>query len=662
MAYFGNNPQRGELQELYADLNDLNFEKKKEAVKKVIAYMTVGKDVSDLFQSVIKCLEFNDIEMKKLIYLYIVNYSRQKPDDAIMVIQNFRKDVRKSENPLVRALAIRTFGCLRVPKLNEYLIEPLKDCIQDDDPYVRKTAVLCVPKVYEVSPEICPPLLELLQKLLEKESNALVLANLIQSMREIEVVSGKQIINLNQKIIQKLLLAVDECIEWGQIFILDYLASYNPQDSKQAEVIIERTLPRLSHINPTVTFCAVKVILKYLDFLDNGDLVKNLCKKVAPSLISLLSWNQPEVQYTILRNISLILQKFPILFENEVKVFFCSFNEPYYIKYEKLDIMVRICDSKNFGQVLNELLIYLNEADPHFVRKAIKSIGKIAITYDKALDKAVSILVEFAKNVQQPTEPVQELLIQMQLIYKKNKSMYKHEDSLKFIYSIIEYANEPESKSACAWILGEFGEYIPKSAEKMKEYIDNFQMEDRLVQLQLLTSAVQLYLKYPSQCSILIQQLITSAKDSFNPDVRDRTYIYWRLLSTDPEIVKTLVCFNSGAVQNFSKDLRLWETQDLVLALENMGSISNLFHKLPHQLYKNIKIKINNQQDIKIYKGEEKQEKQENQAQVQQSENQQNNKQEQQQQQQDIDLLSFDDPPVNNINNNSNKANLFELI
>lgn len=64
-----------------------------------------------------------------------------------MVIQNFRKDVRKSENPLVRALAIRTFGCLRVPKLNEYLIEPLKDCVLDDDPYVRKTAVLCVPKV-----------------------------------------------------------------------------------------------------------------------------------------------------------------------------------------------------------------------------------------------------------------------------------------------------------------------------------------------------------------------------------------------------------------------------------------------------------------------------------------------------------------------------------
>ncbi len=47
--------------------------------------MTVGKDVSPLFQPVIKCLEYHDIELKKLVYLYIINYSRTRPDDAIMV-------------------------------------------------------------------------------------------------------------------------------------------------------------------------------------------------------------------------------------------------------------------------------------------------------------------------------------------------------------------------------------------------------------------------------------------------------------------------------------------------------------------------------------------------------------------------------------------------
>ena len=31
--------------------------------------------------------------MKKLVYLYIINYSRKSPDDAIMVVNMFRKDI-----------------------------------------------------------------------------------------------------------------------------------------------------------------------------------------------------------------------------------------------------------------------------------------------------------------------------------------------------------------------------------------------------------------------------------------------------------------------------------------------------------------------------------------------------------------------------------------
>jgi len=43
-----------------------------------------------------------------------------------MVINLFRKDVQNKANPLLRALAVRTMGCLKVHKLNEYLAEPLK--------------------------------------------------------------------------------------------------------------------------------------------------------------------------------------------------------------------------------------------------------------------------------------------------------------------------------------------------------------------------------------------------------------------------------------------------------------------------------------------------------------------------------------------------------
>ena len=42
----------------------------------VIAAMTVGKDVSMLFTHVLKCVETEDLELKKLVYLYIINYSK----------------------------------------------------------------------------------------------------------------------------------------------------------------------------------------------------------------------------------------------------------------------------------------------------------------------------------------------------------------------------------------------------------------------------------------------------------------------------------------------------------------------------------------------------------------------------------------------------------
>lgn len=57
----------------------------------------------------------------------------------------------EDSNPLIRALAVRTMGCIRVDKITEYLCEPLRKCLKDEDPYVRKTAAVCVAKLYDIS-------------------------------------------------------------------------------------------------------------------------------------------------------------------------------------------------------------------------------------------------------------------------------------------------------------------------------------------------------------------------------------------------------------------------------------------------------------------------------------------------------------------------------
>jgi vesicle coat complex subunit len=40
---------------------------------------------------------------------------------------------------------------------------------------------------------------------------------------------------------------------------------------------------------------------------------------------------------------------------------------------------------------------------------------------------------------------------------------------------------------------------------------------------------------------IVIQTLEAATKECDNPDIRDRAYIYWRLLSSNPDAAKVMI-------------------------------------------------------------------------------------------------------------------------
>ena len=71
-------------------------------------------------------------------------------DNINMAVNTFVKDC-EDPNPLIRALAVRTMGCIRVDKITEYLCEPLRKCLKDEDPYVRKTAAVSVAKLHDIN-------------------------------------------------------------------------------------------------------------------------------------------------------------------------------------------------------------------------------------------------------------------------------------------------------------------------------------------------------------------------------------------------------------------------------------------------------------------------------------------------------------------------------
>lgn len=574
--YFANT-KKGEIFELKSELASDKKEKRREAVKKVIASMTVGKDVGTLFPDVLNCMQTDNLELKKLVYLYLMNYAKNQPDMAIMAVNTFVRDC-EDPNPLIRALAVRTMGCIRVDKITEYLCEPLRKCLRDEDPYVRKTAAVCVAKLHDINGNLVEEqgFLDALRDLLS-DGNPMVVANAVAALSEINEAStsGNPTIELTPQIVNKLLTALNECSEWGQVFILDSLANYNPKEEREAQSICERVTPRLAHANAAVVLSAVKVLMKFMEMMPSDlEFIQNLTKKLAPPLVTLLS-TEPEVQYVALRNINLIVQKRPDILKHEIKVFFVKYNDPIYVKLEKLDIMIRLASEQNIHQVLAELKEYATEVDVDFVRKAVRAIGRCAIKVERSADRCVETLIDLIQT--KVNYVVQEAIVVIKDIFRKYPN--KYESMISTLCENLDTLDEPEARASMIWIVGEYAERIDNADELLESFLEGFHDENPQVQLQLLTSIVKLFLKRPTETQELVQQVLSLAtQESDNPDLRDRGFIYWRLLSTDPGAAKEVVLAEKPLI---SEETDLLEPTLLNELICHVGSLASIYHKPP---------------------------------------------------------------------------------
>ncbi|KAL3498881.1 hypothetical protein ACH5RR_041613 [Cinchona calisaya] len=583
--------KKGEIPELKEELNSQYKDKRKDAVKKVIAAMTVGKDVSSLFTDVVNCMQTENLELKKLVYLYLINYAKSQPDLAILAVNTFVKD-SQDPNPLIRSLAVRTMGCIRVDKITEYLCDPLQRCLKDDDPYVRKTAAVCVAKLHDINAELVEDrgFLDALKDLIS-DNNPMVVANAVAALAEIQENSSKPIFEITSHTLSKLLTALNECTEWGQVFILDALSKYKAADAREAENIVERVTPRLQHANCAVVLSAVKMILQQMELITSTDVVRNLCKKMAPPLVTLLS-AEPEIQYVALRNINLIVQKRPTILAHEIKVFFCKYNDPIYVKMEKLEIMIKLASDRNIDQVLLEFKEYATEVDVDFVRKAVRAIGRCAIKLERAAERCISVLLELIKI--KVNYVVQEAIIVIKDIFRRYPNTY--ESIIATLCESLDTLDEPEAKASMIWIIGEYAERIDNADELLESFLESFPEEPAQVQLQLLTATVKLFLKKPTEGpQQMIQVVLNNATvETDNPDLRDRAYIYWRLLSTDPEAAKDVVLAEKPVISDDSNQLDPSLLDEL---LANIATLSSVYHKPPEAFLTRIKTTQRTEED-----------------------------------------------------------------
>ena len=469
-------------------------------------------------------------------------------------------------------------GCIRVDKMIDYMEDPLRKTLRDESPYVRKTAAICVAKLFDLAPAMCLEngFLETLQELIG-DPNPMVVANAVTALSEItESAPETKALQITPTTLKKMLMALNECTEWGRVTILSTLADYKAQDVKESEHICERVAPQFQHVNSSVVLAAVKTVLLHMRYI-NPDQAKTYVKKMAPPLVTLVS-SAPEVQYVALRNIDLILQKQPDILSKELRVFFCKYNDPPYIKFQKLEIMVRIANETNVDQLLMELKEYALEVDMDFVRRAVKAIGQVAIKIEGASERCVNALLDLINT--KVNYVVQEVIIVIKDIFRKYPG---YEGIIPTLCKCIDELDDPTARASLIWIVGEYAEKISNAGDILGGFVDGFGEEFTQTQLQILTAVVKLFLKRPQAAQGLVQKVLQAAtSESDNPDIRDRAYVYWRLLSNtdDQNAPKNIVLSEKPPITTTIPSLPPSLLERLLTELSTLASV---YHKPPEQ-------------------------------------------------------------------------------
>ncbi|KAJ3389375.1 AP-1 complex subunit beta-1 [Entophlyctis sp. JEL0112] len=570
---------KGKVQELReelaaADKRDSKHTKKRVVLKKIVANMTMGNDMSPLFADVVAVMQAPMLEVKKMAYLYIVTYARVKPDLAKLTIAAFERDL-VDINPMIRALALRTMGYMQVDRLIEALSTALAKALSDKDAYVAKTAAIAVVKLYTYDRKLVERLglIDKLRSLLSSD-NSMVVANAIGALTEIAEKTPDFDMQMDFALTSKLLTAINECSEWGQVYILESLLYFVPQDHSDAEVVAERVMPRLQHANSAVVLSAVRVVLYMTNYILKDETYNLFFKRIASPLVTLLH-NGQEVQFVALRNIQLILQRKPDFLKNEIKVFFCKYNDPIYVKIAKLEIIFRLVTEENIDQVLPELTEYATEIDVDFVRKSIRAIGKCAIKIESSADRCVRALVDLIKT--KVNYVVQESIVVIKDIFRRYPNRY--EGVITTLCENLDSLDESEAKASMIWIIGHYADRIENADELLEHFLDPFKDETPNVQLALLTAIVKLFIKRPTKGQELLPKVLKwSTEDVDNPDLRDRGFIYWRLLSTDPVAAKIIVF---GDTTPITAEIENLPTQPLEELFLHISTLASIYHKVP---------------------------------------------------------------------------------
>ncbi|KAL8102948.1 AP3-complex subunit beta-A isoform X2 [Apium graveolens] len=203
-------------------LLDSKFDTEKcEALKRLLALIAQGFDVSNYFPQVVKNVASQSLEVKKLVYLYLLHYAEKRPNEALLSINYFQKDLG-DPNPLVRAWALRTMAGIRLHDVAPIVVVAVGKCARDPSVYVRKCAANALPKLHDLRLEENAGGIEEIIGILLNDNSPSVVGAAAAAFASV----CPNNLNLIGRYYKKLCETLPDVEEWGQIVLIEILLRY----------------------------------------------------------------------------------------------------------------------------------------------------------------------------------------------------------------------------------------------------------------------------------------------------------------------------------------------------------------------------------------------------------------------------------------------------
>ena len=194
-------------------------------MKWLLASISKGRNVSDFYPHVVKLVGATSLEVRKMVYMYLVQYANYDPTTrelSLLSINSFQRGLADSEQ-LIRALALRVLTSIRIADIVQIQILGIQKCATDRSPYVRKCAANALCKLHGRSDSLQKEvLLQILADFLAYDDATMVLTAACIALTEL----CPDRLDLLHPAFGKICHLLTDMDEWGQVIVIDLLARY----------------------------------------------------------------------------------------------------------------------------------------------------------------------------------------------------------------------------------------------------------------------------------------------------------------------------------------------------------------------------------------------------------------------------------------------------